>query len=297
MIGPGALISPDIFMSELVMLDQWRAKHRLDPASVLVDWRAHVITKDQIVREGQSDLAERIGSTSTIAREGIGQAQADRVMRSADCVRAKDFDWSLYHRGDRMMALSDIPRLLHRAYENGQRILLEGTQGTGLSLTTGAFPYTTSRNTTAAGLAADAGIAPTLIDRVIMVCRTFPIRVAGSSGPFHSESLEIDWEDLGIDPNTERTTVTKKVRRVATFSIEQVYEAAYLNGATDIALTFADYVDESIAGISGSDPGYIDGPVGDFVQKIQEALRIPVTFVGTGPYSVIETGRAMWLAA
>jgi adenylosuccinate synthase len=144
-IGPGALISPEIFHAEIDQLARWRHARGIPPILIQVDRRAHIVTEDLINREQRTDLAERIGSTSTVAREGVGSTQAARVMREAGCVLAGDFydddEW-----WDKIL-LNDVPREMWHG-----NILLEGTQGTGLSLTTGAFPYVTSRNTTVAGL-------------------------------------------------------------------------------------------------------------------------------------------------
>lgn len=299
LIGPGALISPDILGPELIRLNKWRRDrgHDMTARLVWIDPRAHVIQPQHIRRESfGSDLEQRIGSTSATAREGIGVAQAARVMREAECVLAGDGIDSRFAEWD-LTRFCDVPDVLNEAISEGSSVLLEGTQGADLSLTTGAFPYVTSRNTTAAGLAADCGIAPNRIDRVIMVCRTFPIRVAGNSGPFYGGTPEIQWEDIGIDPEAERTTVTKKIRRVAPISFEQIYRSAYLNGATEIALTFCDYLDPRIAGSDSRRSGvwtsleaYPD--IAGAVDRIERDTGVPVTMLGTGPHSVIHLRRS-----
>jgi adenylosuccinate synthase len=133
------------------------------------------------------------------------------------------------------------------ALHQGMRILLEGTQGISLSIHHGSYPYVTSRDTTVAGCLADAGIAPSRVRRLIMVCRTYPIRVGGPSGPL---TIELTYEELarrsGIPveelKKTELTTRTRKQRRLAEFDWEQLHRSAILNGPTDIALTFLDYI-------------------------------------------------------
>lgn len=285
MIGPGALISRDIFLAELLLLQKWRKEKGLPDPVVYVDYRAHVITESQVAREQLSDLADRIGSTSTIAKEGIGAAQADRVMRSADCVTADDVRWP----GN--VRIVDTPGML--GVDDGEKILLEGTQGTSLSLVTGFFPYVTSRITTSAGLAAECGIAPNRLSRIIVVCRSYPIRVAGSSGPFYPDSEEVSWDTIGVDPESERTTVTKKVRRVATWSQQQVMDAAELNGATEFALTFCDYIDPLI---SGERSRRLPWELEDLEtyrgvkRRVKDIMMsgVPVTYLGTGPESIIE---------
>jgi adenylosuccinate synthase len=292
-LGPGALISPRILQDEMRRLVDWRARNGMPSPQLYIDPRAHIITEEQIEEEQESGLAERIGSTSTIAREGIGAAQAARVMRREDCVQVGEY-WRRHEATTLLVRIANVPILLGTLPKNdANRILAEGTQGYGLSLTTGDFPYVTSRNTTAPGLLAECGLPAKKMDSVIVVFRTYPIRVAGPSGPFHDESDEIEWSDLGVDPESERTTVTKKVRRVATFSYSQAWEACKVNGATDVALTFCDYVDPSIHGLAG-----IWERNGKTIKRYPKVLAMidqleyeaeaPVTMLGTGPHSVID---------
>jgi len=283
-LGAGAIISQHVLQREVEQNERWRDTKRYPPLRLFIDYRAHVVTPEQVELEQQSRLAESIGSTSTIAKEGIGACQAARVMRER-FLTAQVAGLSEYG------VICDTVQQLHDAMIFGSDILLEGTQGTGLSNSTGQYPYVTSRNTTAAGLCADTGIGPRQLTGVIMVCRTAPIRVAGNSGPFWHDSRELSWQDLGIDPQQEKTTVTKRVRRVATFSYEQVRQAQKINSATEIALTFADYLAPDIRGKSG----FIDADqfdqydyVSEMVQKIERTTYTPVTLVGTGPQTVLE---------
>ena len=284
-IGPGALISADIFHRELDAWSAWRNLKQMGDKVIYVDARAHVIQDHHIKAEQASGLAERIGSTSTIAREGIGCAQAARVMREEACVTAEQYFQRAGYR-DWRVVLCDVPGEIYKATGG---ILLEGTQGTGLSLTTGAFPFVTSRNTTASGLAADVGIGPLDVDRVILVARTYPIRVAGPSGPFWADSKEIEWGDIGVDPENERTTVTRKIRRVATFSLAQLDESIRLNSASEVALTFCDYMVPEMAGETelADHPQYGYANLQRLIKSI-EAMNCPVAMLGTGPKTVIE---------
>lgn len=305
-IGPGALISPEILEREARALGGWRKQQGLGAVTVWIDERAHVIQEHHKAKEAASGLEARIGSTSATAQEGIGAAQAARVMREESCVQAIDhYIGDVDHRGITywdeepgvLLRFVDVPLYLNQRVWNRDTVLLEGTQGAGLSLVTGDFPYVTSRCTTSAGLCADAGVDPTALSRVTLVVRTYPIRVAGNSGPFHPESEELSWHDISVDPQTERTTVTRKVRRVATFSVDQVFEAAMLNGATEIALTFCDYLEPRIGGESTLHSGTWNKrdlstypEVRALVDRIEQTCAIPVTMLGTGPRTVIELG-------
>lgn len=285
-IGPGAMINKQIFLDECEANTLWRDAHGHPDLVVMVDQQAHVIQPHHVREEAGGDLAQRIGSTSTIAREGIGSAQAAKVLRREDCLLAKDVLTS-GHGGGLVGEVCDTVQMLHDSRIGGLNILLEGTQGTGLSLTHGQFPYVTSRDTTASALAADCGFGPKHLDHVVLVCRTHPIRVAGNSGPFAPGSEEIGFERIGVSP--EKTTVTKLKRRIATFSLEQVKRAALLNSATEIALTFCDYLAPSMYAreritLDASD----QKRVADLVFKIQDATGVPVTYLGTGPKNLVE---------
>src|SRR5690606_17934080 len=125
------------------------------------------------------------------------------------------------------------------------------TQGTSLSLLHGSYPHVTSRDTTVSGCLSEAGIPAGAVRRVIMVCRTYPIRVChptnGKSGPLAKEtSLEEISQRSGIPlaelQQREITSTTKRPRRIAEFDWDQFDRAIRLNMPTDMALTFVDYL-------------------------------------------------------
>ena len=153
--------------------------------------------------------------------------------------------------------------------------LLEGTQGTGLSLHHGDYPHVTTRDTTVSGCLADAGIAPSNVRKVIMVCRTYPIRVGGPSGPM---AHEVDMAEIhrrsGIPleelEKTERTTTTDRARRIAEFDWLQFRDSVQLNGPTDIALTFVDYFD-----VNNRKAFRFEQLSDDTISFVEEIERIP----------------------
>jgi adenylosuccinate synthase len=132
---------------------------------------------------------------------------------------------------------------------------------------------------------ADAQIDPRLLGDVILVVRTYPIRVGhiyddkgvkiGDSGPFFPDSKELMWEQIGVTP--EITTVTKRVRRVATFSQMQ-YDKALEELAPDyVHLSFCDYMNH------------------DELQKLIETKMIKrPTHLGFGP-SIIDVVRTTFV--
>ncbi|HEY0723500.1 MAG TPA: adenylosuccinate synthetase, partial [Pyrinomonadaceae bacterium] len=150
------------------------------------------------------------------------------------------------------------------------------------------YPYVTSRDTSASGTLAEAGISPTRTRKIIMVCRTFPIRVEspsnGSSGPLPQE---ISWPEVakrsGIDRakllRTERTSTTDRRRRVGEFDWQFLRRAATINGPTDIALTFTDYLRKE-----NEEARRYEQLTNDTIRFIEEVERVaaaPVSLIST----------------
>jgi adenylosuccinate synthase len=153
----------------------------------------------------------------------------------------------------------------------------------GLSLHHGIYPYVTGRCTTAAALCSEAGVGPTVVDRVYLVIRTYPIRVGGTSGPMKDE---IDWETVTRESGyptalLEKTTVTKKIRRVGRFDMDAVVRACELNGTTHLCLTFADYLDANDRDVRSFDA--LSRKTREFVDKLEDATDRPVCLISTGP--------------
>ncbi len=277
-IGLGAIISLDVLLEEIAIVDALQPiKHRL-----FIDRRAHVVTTDQKRREARTDLAQRIGSTSARSREGIGMATADKILRRANCVQAQVVPALQPY-------LADTVDLINTRLDRGAFVQLEGTQGFGLDLDHGQFPYTTSRGTTVSALAASCGINPQPFQTdIIGVVRTYPIRVAGNSGPFGRYSKEITWQRLtrcagAPELIEEKISVTNRIRRVATWSWDDLQKAVQVNRPTELALTFADYLDWSIHGKID-----LTRPVESFIAEVEEVTGVPVTLVKTAPQTVID---------
>lgn len=231
-IGPGAVINPTVLLKEI-------SECAVEAGRLYIDPQVMVIKEQDI--EAERQLVKAIGSTG----QGVGHATARRILEreGSGATLAKDVPELRP-----FMPKHGAGAILEEAFSRGQRVLLEGTQGTGLSLFHGSYPHVTSRDTTVAGTLAEAGISPRRVRRVVMVCRTYPIRVGGPSGPL---STELDWTDIATRSslsaldleNTEKGSVSGNQRRVSEFDWALLRRSAELNGASDIALTFADYID------------------------------------------------------
>jgi adenylosuccinate synthase len=166
----------------------------------------------------------------------------------------------------------------------GERIVIEGTQGFGLSLLHSEhYPHVTSRDTTAAAFVAEAGLSPLDVDEVALVIRTFPIRVAGASGRLPDET---DWTTITHESGSpvgiyETTSVTGRARRVARFDPAVVCRSIEANAPTLICLNHVDYVDASCR------QGPWTGKAEAFVTDVEMRIGQNISYVGTGPATIM----------
>ncbi len=164
----------------------------------------------------------------------------DRLGQGAgtDLERAMEEALSL---GDRLLALScDTGPEITRALDAGQRVLLEGAQGTVLDLDHGTYPFVTSSNTTAAGAAIGTGIGPTRIDDVVGVVKAYITRVG--EGPLPTgmdQAMDEHMRQLG----GEFGATTGRPRRCGWFDSVISRFAAQVNGLTGLAVTKLDVLD------------------------------------------------------
>ena len=225
MLVAGSYIDIDILMHEIKVSN-------IKPENLYIDPKAVVITHDHLKTEKMSRLISEIGSTGS----GTGQAVSQRVSRTKNIIFAKDINKLQPY-------LCDTQILTEKTLAQGERIIIEGAQGYGLSLLhSNYYPYVTSRDTTAAGFISECGISPLDVDDIILVIRSFPIRVSGNSGPLLSE---ISWEMVSCESGTdtpirEFTSVTNNLRRVGRFHAELVQQAIRVNKPSRIVLNHID---------------------------------------------------------
>lgn len=225
MIAPGAVINEKDLHREMGNLPR--------EAKVYIHQNAGVVSEQDLEAE---EKYLRIGSTMT-GGAAVTKRKMDR--NPDDLVVARDF---FEHTMNNMGWL--------RKLASAKRVLVLCAQGHGLSINFGFYPYTTSRNTSPAQSIADAGIAPQHVKKIIGCCRPYPIRVSnrfdkdgnmvGFSGPCYDDQKEITWDTIGVPE--EITSVSKKVRRVFSFSPTQLIEAVAITGTTNLFLGFLNYM-------------------------------------------------------
>jgi adenylosuccinate synthase len=258
MIGPGVVINPDILKKEI---QDFNASGRS-----FIDKHCGIIEETHLTRDSKGELKEKIGSTGS----GTGPANADRAMRVLKLAKDIDFLSSL---------VMDVPQAINSALSANENVLVEGTQGTFLSLWHGTYPFVTSKDVTASGICADVGLGPTKVDEVIVVFKSYVTRVG--TGPLENElSLEEaekkGWSEFG--------TVTGRQRRAANFDFDLARRAIMLNGATQICITKLDVLFPDCASKNSFDDLSKDAKA--FIKNIESELHTPVTIIGTGPDTI-----------
>ena len=262
-LGAGSYIDVDILLQEVEIA-------HLPPDRLMIDPNAYIIAEEHKHKEREWDLGKRIGSTQS----GTGAAVVERIRRqSTRNLAQNDAKLSPF--------VEPVRAFLRSQLQLGEHIILEGTQGFGLSaLHSPHYPKATSRDTTAATFVGEAGLSPLDVDDVVLVTRAFPIRVAGNSGPL---PREIDWETVSREggwetPLVEHTSVTKRLRRVARFDAAIVQDAILANAPTQIVLNHVDFFDAQ-----SLHEGRIRKKVENEIIRIEETLGRKFDLIGLGP--------------
>ena len=255
MVGPGVVVNPDVLLKEV---NDFGVEGR-----AFLDFNCGIIEKSHRDADSQGRLKEKIGSTGS----GTGPANAERAMRTLKL--AKEIEQLKPY-------LIDVPLEVNSALDRNENVLIEGTQGTQLSLWQGTYPFVTTKDVTASGICADVGIGPKKVDDVIVVFKAYLTRVG--TGPMPGELSEEETSQLGWE---EFGTVTGRLRRAAEFDFELAKRAVMLSSANQISITKLDVRFPNCAGITSYNE--LEEDAKSFIKNIEEKLGVKVTLIGTGP--------------
>jgi adenylosuccinate synthase len=206
---------------------------RVPGLKVFVNRQAAIV--DEETKQAEHDTETIAASASTLS--GTGTALMNKIARRSESVFGNSW------------AASEYPDYKQSAIDpNRDRVFVEVSQGFSLGIHSTFYPKVTSRECTFMQGMADARLAPRYFKRGYLAFRTYPIRVGnvpeGDSGGWYDDQEEISWEDIGVEP--EFTTVTKRKRRVATWSWQQFDEAMNANRPTHVFLNFMNYLPEGL---------------------------------------------------
>ena len=197
----------------------------------------------------------------------------------------------------RSVRVEPVAPLIHDYIATGGHVIVEGTQGFGLSLLHSEhYPNVTSRDTTAAAFCMEVGISPRLVDEIILVVRTYPIRVGGESGPIFSE---LTWDDVQRESGAptirpEFTSVTGRLRRVGRFDIDLVRSACQYNQPTSLAVMGIDRLD--YANHRCEDVSQLSDRASHFLDQLCDNLGLPIVIIGTGfdTHDALRIEKPIW---
>jgi len=236
-VGPGAVFSPKQLAKEI---DEMRQRITTSPRVMIHECAALLYPTHKTAEEALNPIASTMqGSAEAciqkMRREGIG---GNVVGYNGELL-----DGVFTNEGEPLSNFIVSAKGWDRTMRESDHILCEGSQGYSLGINAGFYPYCTSRDCTVWRLLADCSLPAVSTRTVIGTARVFPIRVGntvgGNSGSCYIDQKETSWEALRVEP--EHTTVTGRVRRVFTFSEQQIRDAVFANGVDEVFLNFCNY--------------------------------------------------------
>ncbi|CAI1016032.1 adenylosuccinate synthase [Serratia grimesii] len=350
-IGNGVVLAPDALMKEMGELEARGIPVR---ERLLLSEACPLILPYHVALDNAREKARGAKAIGTTGR-GIGPAYEDKVarrgLRVSDLFNKETFAVKLkeivdYHNFqlvnyykveavdyqatlDYVLSIADIltamvvdvSELLDGARKRGDLIMFEGAQGTLLDIDHGTYPYVTSSNTTAGGVATGSGIGPRYVDYVLGIVKAYSTRVG--AGPFPTELFDETGEYLCKQGN-EFGATTGRRRRTGWLDAVAVRRSVQINSLSGFCLTKLDVLDglkevkicvgyrmpdgremtttplaaegwEGIEPIYESMPGWSDTTFGvkehsklpqaalDYIKRIEELTGVPVDIISTGP--------------
>lgn len=350
-IANGVVLAPDALLKEMTALEERGIPVR---ERLLISEACPLILPYHVALDNAREKARGAKAIGTTGR-GIGPAYEDKVarrgLRVGDLFDKETFAQKLkeileYHNFqlvnyykepavdyqktlDEIMAVADIltgivvdvSDLLYKATVNGELVMFEGAQGTLLDIDHGTYPYVTSSNTTAGGVATGSGLGPRYVDYVLGIIKAYSTRVG--AGPFPTELFDETGEYLRTK-GQEFGATTGRSRRCGWLDIIAIRRAVQINSLSGFCMTKLDVLDglkevkvcvgyrlpngeiiettplaadnwEGIEPIYEVMPGWTETTFGaksrealpqaalDYIRRIEELTGVPVDIISTGP--------------
>ncbi len=265
-LGHGMVINPPALVEELDTLDS----KGISIESMYISCNAHMVMPYHPLFDG---LEEKLRGDQAIGttKRGIGPAYTDKIarrgLRMQDLCDMDRFACRVekvlervnlkitrlfeeepltveeiveaYRPAAERLApfVTDTTVLINEALARGEKVLMEGAQGTMLDIDFGTYPYVTSSSPTAGGACQGAGISPTRIKDIVGVVKAYTSRVG--AGPFPTELMG-ETGDWIRERGQEYGTTTGRPRRCGWLDLVCLGYAARVNGFTGLALTRLD---------------------------------------------------------
>lgn len=269
-IGNGVVLNPVAFMEEVVDLanyqvDSWDRLKVSDRCHLILPWHSRM---DELKENSLKETGSEIGTT----RRGIGPAYTHKAsrcgIRAGEILNWQRFCQTLEEKlrnantemrcmgGDPMnradlaefmeaaKAMSpfvcDTAVYLNEEYDAGKSILLEGAQGTMLSIDHGSYPYVTSSDPNSGGAISGSGLAPSTITKTVGIMKAYTTRVG--EGAFLTELTD----EIGLHMQTVGVEIgasTGRPRRCGWFDAVVGKYSQRINRFNELALMKLDVLD------------------------------------------------------
>ncbi len=345
-IGNGVVVDPKCLIDEMNELEASGGSTE----NLYISEKAHIvfpyhIEMDRLLEENRGN--GKIGTTI----RGIGPAYCDKYERSG--IRAEDlisdrfeelltvninnknkiFEMYGHPTIDLKKTLEDYKKyaeilrshitdtitLLHKALEDGKKILCEGAQASLLDIDFGSYPFVTSSNPSIGGVCTGTGLAAKDIGEVYGVLKAYSSRVG--SGPYITEQNN-EIGDTIRELGHEYGVTTKRPRRCGWLDLVALKYTVRLNGITGLAINHVDTIGKlpnfklcvaynhngkvttdfstNVDFLTNCTPIYeeFEGNFGDiskcktraelpenarkYLDRIEELIGVPIKFIGTG---------------
>jgi len=268
-IANGVAINPAVLLEEIDDLHN----HGVNTSRLFISDRAHLIMPYHTLLDRLEEERRSKGAIGTTLR-GIGPVFADKVARLGICVgdlldkdvflsrlksalelkniiltkvyqasplSLEEIYQQYCHYGEQLAPfIRETSSIIREAATKGERVLLEGAQGTLLDPDFGTYPYVTSSSPLAGAGCIGTGLGPGEIDRVVGVFKAYSTRVG--AGPMPTE-LKDKIGDFIREKAHEYGARTGRPRRCGWFDAVAGRFSAQINGLNDVALTHLDIYD------------------------------------------------------
>ncbi|MGF1688834.1 adenylosuccinate synthase [Photobacterium japonica] len=275
-IGNGVVLSPDALMKEMEPLEARGIPVR---ERLFLSEACPLILQYHVALDQAREIARGKKAIGTTGR-GIGPAYEDKVARRGlrvgdlfdkaafseklkEVMAYHNFQLEHYYNAEpvsyeevlaNVMAQADVltamvidvTKELDDARLRGDKIMFEGAQGTLLDIDHGTYPYVTSSNTTAGGVAAGSGFGPRHLGYILGIAKAYCTRVG--AGPFPTELYDgLEKQDpVGKHLGTvghEFGATTGRLRRTGWFDAVAMRRAVQINSISGFCLTKLDVLD------------------------------------------------------
>ena len=267
-IGNGVVVDPKALFTEIDYLEGEDVS--VTPNKLIVSDRAHVIMPYHKVLDKLKEKARGKNDIGTTGK-GIGPCYTDKYERSGiricDLIDEEVFKEKLKENieaknkyiinvlGGEALSYDEIlkeylelaERLrpyvkdtsvrLYDEIKEDKTVLFEGAQGMLLDIDYGTYPYVTSSNTTACGVASGAGIGPTMITNAVGIAKAYTTRVG--KGPFPTE-LDNEIGEWIREKGHEYGVTTGRSRRCGWLDAVILKTTVRVSGLTSLCVTKID---------------------------------------------------------